>query len=114
MGAEDAFHAMLAASLPCAVLREVPPDRPGEFAVVERTGGADDGLCDSAAFSVYLWAPTRRAAMELARAAASAVNGAADAVAGCFGATVASVHSSPDLDSGTPRYQVVCEFKYWE
>lgn len=114
MGAEDAFHAMLAEALPCAVFREVPPDRPGEFASVERTGGPDDGVCDSPTFSVRLWAPTRRAAMGLARAAAEAVNGAVDAVPGCFGATVASVHNDPDLDGGTPRYQVVCEFKYQE
>ena len=89
---------------------EVPADRPGEFLVVERTGGARSGRAiERATLDVQCWASKRPVAADMARKAALAVEHMPEALENVFGASVTSTYRDTDLESGTPRYHVVCE-----
>lgn len=108
MNAEDAIVAHLAASLPVAVFREVPRDRPDSFVTVERTGGALNELVrDSALLAVQAWAATPKAARELAYQCRDALTCAVERDS-VFSVSVTSLYNDADTDSGSPRYQLVC------
>lgn len=110
----DRLAAVLSASLAgVPVFQGVPDRRPEEFVSFERTGGPmDDIVTDRAMFSVRCWSPTQKGARAVARAARDAIDGAADADPDVFGASVTSVYSDRDPDSGSPRVTVVCEIVF--
>ena len=92
---------------------DVPADRPESFVVVERTGGPrTDIVVERPMLDVQCWASGRRDAALLADAVADALRAMPDAVAGCFHAGVTSTYRDTDLESGTPRYHVVCEITF--
>lgn len=93
---------------PAEAFLEVPSPRPERFVTVERTGGGRRDVRDLPSLAVQCWAKSRYEASELARA-----------VAGCIEAfrahprigrvEVSSVYNFPDLESGSPRYQMTVE-----
>ena len=92
---------------------DVPSDRPASFVVVERTGGPrTDIVVERPMLDVQCWAHNRRDAALLADAVADALRAMPDAVAECFHANLTSTYRDADLESGTPRYHVVCEITF--
>lgn len=99
-----------ASGIGAAAYYDVPSERPESFVVVERTGGARGELVvDVPRLDVQCWASTRRAAALLADGATRALLALPDVADGCFGASITSRYRDADIDSGTPRYHVVCE-----
>lgn len=89
-------------------------DRPsactGPLVVVERTGGGrGEGETSRPVVDVQCWAPTRPEAYRLACAAESALVDMPGAVDDVTHVTVSSVFRDRDLETGTPRYHIVCE-----
>lgn len=68
--AYSALEAMVGwlASLDYRASTVVPPDAPGEFVTVERTGGGVDSYVDKPVFAVQAWAATDARAEEIANA----------------------------------------------
>ena len=92
---------------------DVPADRPSSFVVVERTGGPrSDIVIERPMLDVQCWVGSRRDAALLADAVADALRAMPDAVADCFHVTITSTYRDTDLESGTPRYHVVCEITF--
>ena len=92
---------------------DVPADRPASFLVVERTGGPrTDIVVERPMLDVQCWAESRRDAALLADAVADALRAMPDAVAECFHVSITSTYRDTDLESGTPRYHVVCEITF--
>lgn len=92
---------------------DVPSERPASFVVAERTGGPRTGIVvERPMLDVQCWAGSRRDAALLADAVADALRAMPDAVAGCFHVNITSTYRDADLDSGTPRYHVVCEITF--
>ena len=92
---------------------DVPSDRPASFLVVERTGGPrTDIVVERPMLDVQCWATERRDAALLADAVADALRAMPDEVPGCFHAGITSTYRDTDLESGTPRYHVVCEITF--
>ncbi len=99
-----------AAGVGATAYYDVPAKRPKRLVVVERTGGArGEGGTSTPMLDVQCWAPTRRDAAALAQAVEDALYGMPGAVADVAHASVTSTFRDRDLDSGTPRYHVVCE-----
>lgn len=89
---------------------DVPADRPAAFVVVERTGGPrGEGQTSRPMLDLQCWAPTRREASLLASYAEAAMAAMPDEVAAVAHVSVTSTFRDRDLESGTPRYHVVCE-----
>lgn len=89
---------------------DVPSKRPTAFVVVERTGGPHaDLVVERPLLDVQCWAGTRRDAALLADAVKTALLEMPESVADCFHTSITSMFRDVDLDSGTPRYHVVCE-----
>lgn len=89
---------------------EVPPVRPDEFVVVERTGGPrTEKVIDSATMAVDCWSKTRGASAKLAEKVSGAIVMTPETVENVFGASIVSTYNNPDLDSGTPRTSITCE-----
>lgn len=89
---------------------DVPSDRPDALFVVERTGGASDGLVmERPMVDVQCWAKRRRDAALMAEAAKSALRDMALEHPRFFHANIASTYRDRDMDTGAPRYHVVCE-----
>lgn len=92
---------------------DVPSKRPTAFIVVERTGGPhSDYVVERPLLDIQCWAGTRRDAALLAEDAKTALLAMPASVADCFHASIASTFRDTDLDSGTPRYHVVCEITF--
>lgn len=101
------------AGIGAAAYYDVPADRPASFVVVERTGGPrSDIVVERPMLDVQCWAGSRRDAALLADAVADALRAMPDAVADCFHVTITSTYRNTDLESGTPRYHVVCEITF--
>lgn len=102
-----------ASGLGAAAYYEVPETRPSSFLVVEQTGG---GVSERVLHRLYVdvdcWAPTRRAAAELAERVMAALASMPDEEADVFGASVTSTYHNPDPDSGTPRFTVGTEIVF--
>ena len=91
------------------VYYDVPAKRPAAFVVVERTGGGrSDIVVDSPTLDVQCWAQSRESAAELADDVTSALGAMASVVPECFHVSVAATFRDRDLESGTPRYHIVC------
>lgn len=89
---------------------DVPADRPGSFVVVERTGGPlGEGLTSRPMLDVQCWAPTRREAALLASSVEAAMAAMPDEVSSVAHVSVTSTFRDRDLESGAPRFHVVCE-----
>lgn len=89
---------------------DVPPNRPSEFVVVERTGGyRSDLVVETPMVDVKCWGKERRTAAQLADRVVSAVESMPESVDECFHASVTSTFRDVDVDSGSPRYHVVFE-----
>ena len=93
---------------------DVPRDRPAKLIVVERTGGpSGEGETGRAMLSVQCWCARdsggRPEAARVAGAVVSALREMPAHVADATGVNVTSTYRDTDLESGTPRYQVVCE-----
>lgn len=85
---------------------DVPSDRPGEFVVVERTGGRRRyRTIDEPMLTVQCWSTTRAKASDMAYRVARDAEMLIE-VPGVNSVAVESVYNYPDLDSGTPRYQM--------
>lgn len=92
---------------------DVPRKRPTTFVVVERTGGPrTDIVVERPMLDIQCWATERRDAALLADAVADALRAMPDAVAECFHVNITSNYRDADLESGTPRYHVVCEITF--
>ena len=92
---------------------DVPSDRPESFVVVERTGGPrTDIVVERPMLDIQCWATERRDAALIADAVADALRVMKDVVADCFHVSITSTYRDADLESGTPRYHVVCEITF--
>ncbi len=88
---------------------DVPRERPSAFVVVERTGGPrGEGGTFEPMLDIQCWAETRSAAARLALAVEDAMEAIAASVETVTGADITSTFRDRDLESGTPRYHVVC------
>lgn len=93
------------------VPRSRPSDRPARdpFIVVERTGGPrGEGGIFAPMIDLQCWASTRSAAAALALRVEDAMGAMPASVADVTGADVTSTFRDRDLESGTPRYHVIC------
>lgn len=87
---------------------DVPASRPDAFVTVERTGGATgEGMTETPLMVARCWAPSRRSAAELGDAVRAALVRLPETVADVSGVSVTSAFRDVDLESGTPRYQLV-------
>lgn len=109
---EKACRDGLAAALAVPVFYEVPAKRPARFVVVEQTGGQtrERGALQTAQVVAQCWASTRRDARALCDEVVAAVSDL-DANPLIALARVASCFRDRDMDSGTPRYQLLIEVK---
>ncbi len=109
---EKACRDGLAAALAVPVVYEVPAKRPARFVVVEQTGGQtrERGVLQTAQIVAQCWAETRKDARALCDEVAAAVPDL-DANPLIALARVASCFRDRDMDSGTPRYQLLIEIK---
>ena len=99
-----------ASELGARAFYEVPADRPDAFLVVELTGGPrGEGRTTRPMVDVQCWAKTRRSAWELSQAAQDALAEMPARVGCVTGVNLTSTFRDTDLESGTPRYHVVCE-----
>lgn len=88
---------------------DVPRKRPASFVVVERTGGPrGEGGTSEPMLDLQCWAATRRAAAALALRVENAMGEMPASVESVTGADITSTFRDRDLESGTPRYHVVC------
>lgn len=89
---------------------DVPRTRPESFVVVERTGGGrSDIVVERPTLDVQCWARSRESAASLASDVTAALSAMPRSVPECFHASVASTFRDRDLESGTPRYHIVCQ-----
>ena len=99
-------------NLGATAYREVPSMRPESFMVVELTGGAGANIVKrSPSIDVDCWASRQHDAEILAFEVVNALLVMPDALPNVFGASVSTVYSNPDPDSGTPRYTVGCDLE---
>lgn len=88
---------------------DVPRKRPAAFVVVERTGGPrGEGGTFAPMLDLQCWAATRSAAAALALRVEDAMREMPASVADVTGVDVTSTFRDRDLESGTPRYHVIC------
>ena len=89
---------------------DVPAGRPASFVVVERVGGPrGEGGTSRPMLDLQCWAATRRDAATLAQAVEDALADIPASVENVSGVSITSTFRDADLESGTPRYHVVCE-----
>lgn len=95
---------------------DVPDTRPTSlsppqpFVVVERTGGArGEGETSRPMLDAQCWAASRRDAALLAQAVECALVDMPATVENVAHVSITSIFRDTDLESGTPRYHVVCE-----
>lgn len=89
---------------------DVPARRPASFVVVERVGGPrGEGGTSRPMLDLQCWAETRRKAATLAQAVEDALADIPAGVENVSGVSITSTFRDADLESGTPRYHVVCE-----
>lgn len=99
-----------AADLGWKAYYDVPAKRPDAFAVVERTGGAFESLViERPMVDVQCWAKKRRDAALMAEDVKAALIDMALNHPSFFHANITSTYRDRDMDTGTPRYHVVCE-----
>ena len=92
---------------------DVPANRPESFVVVELSGGGEsDIVVRTPLFDVQCWAPTRPSAARLASDVKGALASMPDELPDAFHVNVTSTYRDRDLDSGTPRYHLVCEITF--
>ena len=88
---------------------DVPRERPTTFVVVERTGGPrGEGGTFAPMLDIQCWASTRSAAAALSLRVDGAMGAIPASVADVTGVDVTSTFRDRDLESGTPRYHVIC------
>ena len=89
---------------------DVPSRRPATFIIVERTGGPrGEGETSRPMLDVQCWAIGRRNAALLAQAVEDALTDMPAIVENVAHVSITSTFRDADLESGTPRYHVVCE-----
>jgi len=89
---------------------DVPRSRPASFIVIEQTGGVrSDLVVYTPMLDIQCWAGSRKEAAALAREVVGALGSMPETVAECFHASIVSQYRDTDLESGTPRYHIVCE-----
>lgn len=110
---EKRVRDILAASMGCPVLFEVPDKRPEAFATVELTDDASEmrGIFHVARLAVTCWGATRAEARALADAVMDETWLLQDAV-GIMEASALSAYRDPDPDTGAPRYTVTLQIRY--
>ena len=90
--------------------RPTDPPRALPFVVVERTGGPrGEGETSRPMLDVQCWAIGRRNAALLAQAVEDALTDMPAIVENVAHVSITSTFRDADLESGTPRYHVVCE-----
>lgn len=88
---------------------DVPSTRPTTLVVVERTGGPrGEGGTFAPMLDIQCWASRRSDAAALALRVEDAMTAMPASVADVTGVDVTSTFRDRDLESGTPRYHVVC------
>ena len=93
---------------------DVPARRPAEFVSVLLTGGARTRrVVESPLLTVQCWAADRPSARALADRVAAAL-GRMTELPEVFHVNLASTFRDTDLESGTPRYQLVVELTLCE
>lgn len=99
-----------ASDLGATAYYDVPAKRPASFVVVERTGGPrGEGGTSVPMLDLQCWSATRRDAALLAQAVEHALVDMPASVENVSGVSITSTFRDRDLDSGTPRYHVVCQ-----
>lgn len=105
-----------ASNLGATAYYDVPNPRPTSlsppkpFVVVERTGGPrGEGGTSVPMLDLQCWAPSRGAAAMLAQAVEHALDAMPACVENVAGVDITSTFRDRDLESGTPRYHVVCQ-----
>ena len=88
---------------------DVPRERPGTFVVVKRAGGPrGEGGTFAAMLDIQCWAETRSKAADLALRVEDAMEELPASADNVTGADITSTFRDRDLESGAPRYHVVC------
>lgn len=104
----------LAEALGVPAYVNVPQDRPREFVVVNRGGGAwENGLVDRAGLNVYAYAQTEGAAYELMERACEAMRSLPFEAGYCC-ASMESMRSDYDLDAREHRWYSSWTIKTYE
>lgn len=99
-----------AAAVGATAYYDVPSRRPASLVVVERVGGPrGEGGTSRPMLDVQCWAETRREAALLAQAVEDALEDMPASVENVAHVSITSNFRDADLESGTPRYHVVCE-----
>lgn len=97
------------AGLGATAYPDVPSKRPDSFIVVNRTGGPrGEGGTFAPMLDIQCWSSTRSSAAALALRLENAMEDMPGGVEDVTGVDVTSTFRDRDLDSGTPRYHVVC------
>ena len=87
---------------------EVPPDRPREFCVVQRTGGGRTGVVCSPTAAVDCWAATQLEANTLGGKVERLLAEMPDGIDNVFTCEINSFYENPDPDTGSPRVSLFC------
>lgn len=87
---------------------EVPRDRPGEFCVVQRTGGGKAGVKCSPTVAVDCWAVTQIGANLFGSKVEQMLIDMPDGIDNVFTCEINSFYENPDPDTGSPRVSLFC------
>ncbi len=87
---------------------EVPRVRPGEFCVVQRTGGGKAGVKCSPTVAVDCWAATQAGANLLGNKVERLLIDMPDGIDNVFTCEINSFYENPDPDTGSPRASLFC------
>lgn len=87
---------------------EVPRDRPGEFCVVQRTGGGKAGVKCSPTVAVDCWAATQIEANLFGSKVEQMLIDMPDGIDNVFTCEINSFYENPDPDTGSPRVSLFC------
>lgn len=87
---------------------DVPHQRPNEFVCIEKTGCSINDTVVKSTISCQCWATSRLRASEMAMTIADSVNNFSNYL-GIFSAKISNMYNYPDVESGSPRYQLIID-----
>lgn len=108
---EKIFLDYMKAALPVPVYMEVPPDPPGGFVVLEKTGGSKRNFIRHATFAVQAYGKSLHEAAALCDEAWEAAEGMI-ALPEIFAVSLDGGYNFTDPETKRYRYQAVCYITY--
>ena len=107
MTSEEIVYQLLRRELDYPVFLDVPQNRPEEFITLEHVGGRFYGIViDDCLFNVKCWSTSRYKASKLASLVDELLRNADIHEARIVASERLSLLNNPDLDTGTPRYEL--------